>query len=136
MNDLNQFIPLFLDGGWVVLIIGAAGMLARLATSKDPEDENPVQVVKNILAAMTASLISWFIMEQFEVASMYKAIAYGLVGLNSPELLTGIIKITTGFAEDPTNFIKNIKSGGKPQKELKKKPTKKQIKKPKPSTKR
>ena len=64
MNDLNQFIPLFLDGGWVVLIIGAAGMLARLATSKNPEDKNPVQVVKNILAAMTASLVAWFIMDQ------------------------------------------------------------------------
>jgi predicted MFS family arabinose efflux permease len=131
MNDLNQFIPLFLDGGWVVLIIGAAGMLARLATSKDPEDKNPAQVVKNILAAMTASLVAWFIMEQFEIASMYKAIAYGLVGLNSPELLTGIIKITTGFAEDPTNFIKNIKSGGKPSKPVKKKTTK-----PKPRTKK
>lgn len=121
MNDLNQFIPLFLDGGWVVLIIGAAGMLARLATSKNPEDKNPVQVVKNILAAMTASLVAWFIMEQFEIASMYKAIAYGLVGLNSPELLTGIVKITTGFAEDPTNFIKNIKSGGKQPTPVKKK---------------
>jgi predicted MFS family arabinose efflux permease len=126
MNDLHQFIPLFLSGGWVVLVIGAAGMLARIATSKDPEDKNPVQIVKNILAAMTASLVSWFIMEQFQVASMYKAIAYGLVGLNSPELLTGIIKITTGFAEDPTNFIKNIKSGGKPIK----KPTKRITNKP------
>lgn len=131
MNDLNQFIPLFLDGGWVVLIIGAAGMLARLATSKNPEDKNPIQVVKNILAAMTASLIAWFVLEQFEIDSMYKAIAYGLVGLNSPELLTGIVKITTGFAEDPTNFIKNIKGGGKPvpKKTTKKKPTKPRTKK-------
>ena len=131
MNDLNQFIPLFLDGGWVVLIIGAAGMLARLATSKNPEDKNLIQVVKNILAAMTASLIAWFVMEQFEIASMYKAIAYGLVGLNSPELLTGIVKITTGFAEDPTNFIKNMKGGGKPvpKKTIKKKPTKSRTKK-------
>jgi predicted MFS family arabinose efflux permease len=131
MNDLNQFIPLFLDGGWVVLIIGAAGMLARLATSKNPEDKNPTQVVKNILAAMTASLVAWFIMEQFEIASMYKAIAYGLVGLNSPELLTGIVKVTTGFAEDPTNFIKNIKTGGKPPTPIKKRTTK-----PKPRTKK
>jgi predicted MFS family arabinose efflux permease len=131
MKDLNQFIPLFLDGGWVVLIIGAAGMLARLATSKDPEDKNPVQIAKNILAAMTASLVAWFIMEQFEIASMYKAIAYGLVGLNSPELLTGIIKVTTGFAEDPTNFVKNIKSGSQPQKPVKKKSTK-----PKPRAKK
>jgi hypothetical protein len=40
---------------------------------------------------------------------MYKAIAYGLVGLNSPELLTGIIKLATGFANNPSEFLKNMK---------------------------
>ena len=59
-------------------------------------------------------MIAWFILEQFEVASMYKAIAYGMVGLNSPELLTGIIKISTNFANNPSEFMKNIKTGGAP----------------------
>lgn len=125
MDSLSKFIPLFLSGGWVVLIIGAAGMIARLATSKNPEDKTPQQVVSNIGAAMIASLLTWFIMEQFTISSMYKAIAYGLVGLNSPEILSGIIKITTGFANDPTNFIKNLKSGNldsKPPVKTKKKP--------------
>jgi hypothetical protein len=125
MDSLSKFIPLFLSGGWVVLIIGAAGMIARLATSKNPEDKTPQQVVSNIGAAMIASLLTWFIMEQFTISSMYKAIAYGLVGLNSPEILSGIIKITTGFANDPTNFIKNLKSGNldpKPPTKTKKKP--------------
>jgi len=125
MDSLSKFIPLFLSGGWVVLIIGATGMIARLATSKNPEDKTPQQVVSNIGAAMIASLLTWFIMEQFTISSMYKAIAYGLVGLNSPEILSGIIKITTGFANDPTNFIKNLKSGNldpKPPAKTKKKP--------------
>jgi len=125
MDSLSKFIPLFLSGGWVVLIIGAAGMIARLATSKNPEDKTPQQVISNIGAAMIASLLTWFIMEQFTISSMYKAIAYGLVGLNSPEILSGIIKITTGFANDPTNFIKNLKSGNldpKPPVKTKKKP--------------
>ena len=114
MNNLDEFLPAFMGGGWIVLLIGAAGMIARLATSKNPEDKTPSQVLSNISAAMIASLIAWFILEQFEVASMYKAIAYGLVGLNSPELLTGIIKISTGFANNPTEFMKNIKTGGTP----------------------
>jgi predicted MFS family arabinose efflux permease len=109
MNNLNEFIPQFLNGGWVVLVIGAAGMIARLATSKNPEEKTVGQVISNITAAMVASLLAWFIMEQFEVASMYKAIAYGLVGLNSPELLTGIIKLATGFANNPSEFLKNMK---------------------------
>ena len=114
MDNLNKFIPLFINGGWVVLIIGAAGMVARLATSKNPEDKTLSQIASNIAASMIASLIAWFILEQFEVASMYKAIAYGMVGLNSPEIFAGIIKISTSFAENPTDFIKNIKSGNKP----------------------
>ena len=130
MNDLGKFVPLFLSGGWIVLLIGAAGMVARLATSKNPEDKTPKQIISKIISAMIASLIAWFILEQFEVASMYKAIAYGLVGLNSPELLTGIIKISTNFANNPGEFLKNIKTGGAP-------PQKKRIiKKPKPRIKK
>jgi predicted MFS family arabinose efflux permease len=130
MDDLSKFIPLFFSGGWIVLLIGAAGMIARLATSKNPEDKTLGQIASNIAAAMIASLIAWFILEQFEVASMYKAIAYGMVGLNSPELLTGIIKISTNFANNPAEFMKNIKTGGTPP------PKKKIIKKPKSRTKR
>jgi predicted MFS family arabinose efflux permease len=130
MDSLDKFIPLFMSGGWIVLLIGAAGMIARLATSKNPEDKTLGQILSNITAAMVASLIAWFILEQFEVASMYKAIAYGMVGLNSPELLTGIIKLSTGFANNPADFMKNIKTGGAP-------PVKKKvIKKPKPRTKK
>jgi predicted MFS family arabinose efflux permease len=130
MDDLSKFVPLFMSGGWIVLLIGAAGMVARLATSKNPEDKTPGQIASNIAASMIASLIAWFILEQFEVASMYKAIAYGMVGLNSPELLTGIIKISTNFANNPGEFMKNIKTGGAP-------PVKKKvIKKPKPRTKK
>jgi len=128
LDKLDKFIPLFLQGGWVVLLIGASGMIARLVTSKNPEDKTIKQVLSNILASMLASLMTWFIMEQFTIPSMYKAISYGLVGLNSPEILSGIIKITTGFANDPTNFIKNLKSGKLIGNE---KPTKKVIKKTK-----
>jgi hypothetical protein len=45
-------------------------------------------------------------MEQFEVNSMYKAIAYGLVGLNSPEIIQGVLKISGQFASDPMSFMK------------------------------
>jgi hypothetical protein len=55
---------------------------------------------------MIASLIAWFVMEQFEVDSMYKAIAYGLVGLNSPEIIQGVLKISGQFASDPMSFMK------------------------------
>jgi hypothetical protein len=131
MSDLGKFIPLFLNGGWIVLFIGAAGMIARLATSKNPEDKTLPQILSNVSAAMLASMIAWFIMEQFTIDAIWKAIAYGLVGLNSPELLTGIVKISTKFSENPSEFISNVRAGGltKPV------PVKKNVRKPKPKPK-
>ena len=111
MDNLGKFIPLFLSGGWVVLVIGAAGMLARLATSKNPEEKTTSQIINNMVAAMIASVIAWFILEQFAIAAMWKALVYGLVGLNSPEILSGIIKISTKFSENPAEFLSNAKSG-------------------------
>jgi hypothetical protein len=43
---------------------------------------------------------------------MYKAIAYGLVGLNSPEIINGVLKISGQFAADPMSFMK--KEASKP----------------------
>lgn len=109
MDNLEGFIPKFLKGGWIVTLIGAAGMIARLVVS---EEDTPMNhVVRSISAAMIASSISWFIMEQFEMNSMLKAIIYGLVGLNSPELLKGITKISGSFSDDPTKFIANARQG-------------------------
>lgn len=109
MDNLEGFIPKFLKGGWIVTLIGGTGMIARLVVS---EEETPLnKVIRNIAAAMIASCISWFIMEQFEVNSMFKAIMYGLVGLNSPEILKGITKISGSFSDDPAKFIFNAKKG-------------------------
>lgn len=111
MKNLNEFVPAFINGGWVVLLIGAAGMIARLVTSNSPEETSTNNIVKNIMAAMITSLLAWFILEQFEIDSLYKALIYGLAGLNSPEILRGILKISTSFSNNPGEFLSNIKSG-------------------------
>ncbi len=101
---MENFIKNFLEGGWVVLLIGAAGMVARLVTTS--ENQSGIDVTKKMISAMIASLIAWFVMEQFEISSMYKAITYGLVGLNSPEIINGVLKLSGQFAADPMSFIK------------------------------
>jgi uncharacterized membrane protein YeaQ/YmgE (transglycosylase-associated protein family) len=101
---LENFVDNFLGGGWVVLLIGAAGMIARLVTTN--ENQTGSDVVKKMISSMIASLIAYFVMEQFEVDPMYKAIAYGLVGLNSPEIINGVLKISGQFAADPMSFMK------------------------------
>lgn len=101
---MDKLIASFIDGGWVVLLIGAAGMIARLVTTN--EEQSAGEISKKMISSMIASLIAWFIMEQFSMDSMYKAIAYGLVGLNSPEIIQGVLKISGQFAADPMSFIK------------------------------
>jgi hypothetical protein len=101
---LENVIKNFLGGGWVVLLIGAAGMVARLVTTN--ENQTFGDVIKKMISSMIASLIAFFILEQFEVDSMYKALAYGLVGLNSPEIINGVLKISGQFQSDPMSFLK------------------------------
>ena len=101
---MEKFIDKFLSGGWVVLLIGAAGMVARLVTTN--ENQSAGDVVKKMISSMIASLIAFFILEQFEVEPMYKALAYGLVGLNSPEIINGVLKISGQFQSDPMSFLK------------------------------
>jgi hypothetical protein len=90
---LDNFLSNFLDGGWVVLLIGAAGMVARLVTTN--EQQSASDVVKKMISSMIASLIAWFVMEQFEMDSMYKAVTYGLVGLNSPEIIINLDRLVS-----------------------------------------
>ena len=101
---MEKFIDKFLGGGWVVLLIGAAGMVARLVTTN--ENQTGKDVIKKMVSSMIASLIAYFVLEQFEVDPMYKAVAYGLVGLNSPEIINGVLKISGQFAQDPMSFLK------------------------------
>ena len=101
---MDNFVANFINGGWVVLLIGAAGMVARLVTTN--EEQTTPDIVKKMISSMITSLIAWFVMEQFEMDSMYKAVAYGLVGLNSPEIINGVLKISGQFAENPMSFIK------------------------------
>lgn len=102
MDDKN-LVREFLSGGWVVSLIGTLGMTARVLVSN--KKISIVEFFRNIAAASICSGISWFILEQVEMASLTKAIVYGVVGVVSPELLTGIVKLARSFAKNPQSFV-------------------------------
>jgi ribosomal protein L11 methylase PrmA len=77
-----------------------------LAASKNKEDKTFKQVVSNILASMITSLIAWFIFEQFKIEPMYKAIAYGLVGLKDCKTL--VSELEKVCSEMSTKAIKSM----------------------------
>ena len=104
MEPEKSMIKEFLDGGWVIPLIGAAAMFARLLSTQ--KKMGIVEYAKKITAAAISSSIAWFILEQTDLSSLYKAICYGIIGVISPEIINGIIKLGKRFQEDPEKYIK------------------------------
>ena len=104
MEPEKSLIKEFISGGWIIPLIGAAAMLARLLSSDTKLTW--VQQLKKITTAAIASLVAWFLLEQTDIPSVYKAVTYGIIGVISPEIITGIVKIGKRFAANPEKFVK------------------------------
>tara|TARA_R110002020_G_scaffold36111_1_gene108557 strand:- start:642 stop:959 length:318 start_codon:yes stop_codon:yes gene_type:complete len=104
MEPEKSLLKEFLNGGWIIPLIGAAAMLARLLSSDTKLTW--VQQLKKITIAAIASLVAWFLVEQTDIPSVCKAVTYGIIGVISPEIITGLVKLGKRFAANPEKFIK------------------------------
>lgn len=104
MNEHKDLLKEFLSGGWLVAIIGAAAMVARLLS--DDTKFTIKQQLKKIVTASICSVIVWFLLENIELNSLTKAIIYGITGVISPEILQGLTRLAQQFAKNPKKFIK------------------------------
>jgi hypothetical protein len=104
MEPDKNLIKDFLEGGWIIMMIGGSAMLARLLASNTTI--TILEHFKKIVSAAIASGIAWFILKDVQGWDLYKAIAYGIVGVISPEIIDGIIKLGKKFARNPEKIIK------------------------------
>jgi len=104
MEPDKNLIKDFLEGGWIIMMIGGSAMLARLLASNTTI--TILEHFKKIISAAIASGIAWFILKDVQGWELYKAIAYGIVGVISPEIIDGIIKLGKKFAKNPEKIIK------------------------------
>lgn len=104
MEPDKTLIKDFLEGGWIIMMIGGSAMLARLLASNTTI--TIIEHFKKIISAAIASGIAWFILKDVQGWDLYKAIAYGVVGVISPEIIDGIIKLGKKFAKNPEKIIK------------------------------
>lgn len=104
METEKSLLKEFVNGGWIVPLIGAGAMLARLLSS----DSNLTikTQIKRVITAALSSGVAWFVLEQTDISSLYKAVTYGIIGVVSPEVISGIVKIGARFAADPLKFFK------------------------------
>lgn len=103
MEPERSLIKEFIDGGWLIPLIGGAAMAARLMSVR--HRYTILEQLKRIVSAAIASGIAWFILEQTDISSLYKAITYGIIGVVSPEIIGGIIAIGKKFEKNPQSFI-------------------------------
>ena len=104
MEPEKSILKEFLNGGWLVPLIGAAAMFARLLSGQ--YELSVKQQFKRIVTAILASGIAWFILEQTDVSSLTKAITYGIIGVVSPEVIGGLVRLGQKFEKNPEQFIK------------------------------
>ena len=104
MEPEKSLLKEFLQGGWLVPLIGAAAMFARLLSGDNGLSMK--QQFKRILTAAIAAGIAWFVSEQTDVSSLTKAITYGIIGVISPEVISGIVRLGEKFAKNPEKFLR------------------------------
>lgn len=104
MSDEQNMIKLFKEGGWIVTVIGAGGMVARLIASSERGSWH--YYVKRVIMAAIVSTIAFFIVEQINVSSFAKALTYGICGLISPEIIEAVIKLAKTMASNPIRFFR------------------------------
>lgn len=103
MDAERSLLKEFIEGGWAIPLIGAAAMLARLLSSEAKLSFK--EQFKKILSAAILAGIAWFVLEQTDIPSLYKAVTYGVIGVISPEVLNGIVRLGKKFQKSPEKFL-------------------------------
>ena len=104
MEPEKSLLKEFLNGGWLVPLIGAAAMFARLLSGDSGLSIK--QQFKRIVTAAIASGVAWFVLEQTDVSSLTKAITYGIIGVVSPEIIGRFVRLAQNFESNPFKFFK------------------------------
>lgn len=104
MEPEKSLIREFLNGGWIIPLIGAASMLARLVSMSDRS--GVVNQLKKIFVASLTSTIMWALIHDLNLLDLHKAVIYGITGVISPEIIHGIVNLGKRFSKTPEKFIK------------------------------
>lgn len=79
----------FKRGGWIVTLLGGAGMLARMLLT---DQSSPLIVwIRKCLAACIVGVLCYFALHQVVMPQIYKSIILSVSGMASPELMELII---------------------------------------------
>ena len=79
----------FKRGGWIVTLLGGAGMLARMLLT---DQSSPLIVwIRKCMAACIIGVLCYFALHQVVMPQIYKSILMSVAGMASPELMELVI---------------------------------------------
>lgn len=104
MEPEKSLLKEFLNGGWIIPMIGAASMFARLISMSDRS--SMVCQFKKVFVASLTSTIMWALIHDIDLLDLHKAVIYGITGVISPEIIHGVVNLGKKFSKSPDSFIK------------------------------
>ena len=97
----------FKRGGWVVSLLGGAGMLARMLLT---DESHPIIFwIRKAIAGAIVGVMVYFALHGVDMSGLHKSIIMSTAGAGSPEIMENIRK---RFAKGLTNE-KETKTSGK-----------------------
>ena len=97
MDPEKSLLNEFLHGGWIISVVGAVSMTTRLLSTG--ERAGIASQLKKIVVASLAATIMWMLIHNLAILDLHKAIIYGITGVISPEIITGLVNLGRRFAK-------------------------------------
>ena len=104
MEPEKSLLREFVNGGWIIPVIGAASMIARILSMSDRS--GIVSQLKKIFVASLTSTIMWALIHDLALLDLHKAVIYGITGVTSPEIIQGVVNLGKRFSKAPETFVK------------------------------
>lgn len=98
----------FKRGGWVVALLGGAGMLARMLLND--EESKAIFWVRRFIAGAIVGCITYFALHGVNMSDIYKSLIMSTAGAASPELME---QVRQRFSKGLKKNEKETKSNGK-----------------------
>ena len=102
--SLQEATEDFKRGGWIVTLLGGAGMLARMLMT---DQSSPLIVwVRKCSAACLVGILCYFALHDVTMPQIYKSILLSVSGMASPELMEVVLSRITKLKKDEKSIKK------------------------------
>ena len=92
----------FKRGGWVVSLLGGAGMLARMLLT---DESHPViYYLRKIIAGSIVGIMAYFALYGTDISGLHKSVIMSTAGAGAPEIMENIRKrFAKGLKDEKEN---------------------------------